>query len=76
MEKYSKARNEMFARTNDVVPWNIVRADDKRVERLNVIKDLLTRLHYADKDTKLIRPNSDIVFPYAEAHLLSGAIAK
>ncbi|MBP0624972.1 polyphosphate kinase 2 [Cupriavidus consociatus] len=75
-KKYSKARNEMLARTNHVVSWNIVRADDKRVARLNVIKDLLTRLHYADKDTKLIRPNSDIVFPYSEAHLLSGAIAK
>lgn len=75
-KKYSKARNEMFSRTNDGVPWNVVRADDKRLARLNVIKDLLARMHYAGKDTKLIRPNPDIVFPYAEAHLLSGAIAK
>lgn len=75
-KKYSKARNEMFSRTNDVVPWNVVRADDKRVARLSLIKDLLTRLHYADKDQELIRPNPEIVFPYAEIHLLSGAIAK
>lgn len=75
-KKYSEARNEMFARTNHVVPWTVVRADDKRVARLNVIKDLLTRLHYADKDAKLVRPNSDIVFPYAEEHLVSAAIAK
>ncbi|WP_371702724.1 polyphosphate kinase 2 [Cupriavidus sp. L7L] len=75
-KKYSKARNEIFARTSDIVPWNVVRADDKRVARLSVIKDLLTRLHYADKDDELIRPNPEVVFPYAEEHLLSGAIAK
>lgn len=74
--KYSKARNEMFARTNAVVPWNVVSADDKRLARLNVIKDLLHRLHYADKDEELIRPSRQIVFPYADEHLLSGAIAK
>ncbi|WP_224079132.1 polyphosphate kinase 2 [Cupriavidus laharis] len=75
-KKYSKARNEMFARTNDVVPWNLVRADDKRVARIGVIKDLLSRLHYAGKDAELVRPNPEIVFPYAEEHLLSGAIAE
>lgn len=75
-KKYSKARNEMLARTSDVVPWNIVRADDKRVARLSVIKDLLTRLHYMGKNTELIRTDPKIVFPYAEEHLLSGAIAK
>ncbi len=66
----------MFERTSGVVPWNVVRADDKRVARLSVIKDLLSRLHYANKDTELIRPNSEFVFPYAEEHLKSGAIAK
>jgi polyphosphate kinase 2 len=75
-KKYSKARNEMFARTSDIVPWNVVRADDKRVARLNVIKDVLSRLHYADKDERLIRPNPEIVFPYAIEHLLNGTIAE
>lgn len=75
-KKYSKARNEMFTRTSDIVPWNVVRADDKRVARLSVIKDLLTRLHYANKDQALMRPHPEVVFPYAEEHLLSGAIAK
>jgi len=75
-KKYSKARNEMFARTNDVVPWNVVRANDKRVARISVIKDLLSRLHYADKDDELIRPNPEIVFLYSEEHLLRGTIAE
>ncbi|MCY1245246.1 hypothetical protein D9M72_583780 [compost metagenome] len=66
----------MFARTSDIVPWNVVRADDKHVARLSVIKDLLTRLHYAHKDAELIRPDPEVVFPYAEEHLLSGAISK
>lgn len=74
--KYSKARNKMLERTGDVVPWSIVRADDKRVARLNVIKDMLHRLHYADKNHNLIQPRSEIVFPYSEEHLRSGAIAK
>ncbi|BDB29318.1 polyphosphate kinase [Cupriavidus sp. TA19] len=74
-KKYSKARNQMFSLTSDIMPWNVVRADDKRVARLSVIKDLLTRLHYANKDEALIRPNPGVVFPYAEEHLLSRAIA-
>ncbi|HWV06529.1 hypothetical protein [Ralstonia sp.] len=50
--------------------------DDKRVARLNVIKDMLHRLHYAGKDDSLVQPQADIVFPYDEMHLDSGAIAK
>jgi len=44
---YSAARNEMLARThNPTAPWTLVRADDKRLARLNIIKDVLSRLHY------------------------------
>ncbi len=42
---YSRARDEMLARTHSVAaPWTIVRADDKRHARLSLIRDLLTRL--------------------------------
>ena len=75
-DDYSVARNEMFARThNALAPWTVVRADDKQLARLNVIKDLLARLDYADKDHRLVRPNPDIVFAYAEAYLANGMIA-
>ena len=75
-DDYSVARNEMFARThNALAPWTVVRADDKQLARLNVIKDLLARLDYADKDHSLVRPNPDIVFAYAEAYLANGMIA-
>ena len=33
-----------------MAPWTVVRADDKRLARLNVIKDLLCRLDYDGKD--------------------------
>ena len=47
---YSLARNEMLARTHKpTAPWTLVRADDKHLARLNIIKDLLGRLHYPTK---------------------------
>ncbi len=74
---YSLARNEMLARThNPVAPWTLVRADDKHVARINVIKDLLGRLHYADKDEKLVHPDPQIVFPYDISNLENGQLAK
>jgi Polyphosphate kinase 2 (PPK2) len=55
---YSMAHNEMLARShNPMAPWTLVRADDKRLARLNIIKDLLGRLHYPDKDERLIGPD-------------------
>lgn len=75
-DQYSRARNDMFARTHTALaPWTVVRADNKRLARLNIIKDLLTRLDYADKSHKLIRPDPDIVFAYADAYLDNGMIA-
>ena len=74
---YSQARNEMLARThNPVAPWTLVRASDKRLARLNVIKDLLGRLHYKGKDKRLIRPDRQIVFPYNVSNLENGQLAK
>lgn len=74
--QYSQARNEMFARTHSsIAPWTVVRANNKKLARLNVIKDLLNRLDYADKSLSLIHPNPDIVFTYADAYLDNGMIA-
>ena len=74
---YSRARNEMLARTHTpITPWTLVRANDKRLARLNIIKDLLGRLHYTGKDKKLIRPDRQIVFPYNVSNLENGQLAK
>lgn len=73
---YSQARNEMFARThNPITPWTIVRADDKHLARTNLIKDLLVRLHYDDKDNSALLVNPDIVLQYHDAYAQSGVLA-
>ena len=74
---YSMARNEMLARShNPTSPWTLVRADEKRVARVAIMKDLLSRLHYTGKNRRLIRPDSEIVFPYNVSNLENGQLAK
>ena len=46
---YSRARDEMFAATDTrFAPWWVVRSDDKRRARLNLIRHLLSQLQYKD----------------------------
>jgi polyphosphate kinase len=74
---YSRARNEMLARThNPMAPWTLVRANDKHLARINIIKDLLGRLHYAGKNKQLTHPDPQIVFPYDVSNLENGQLAK
>ena len=76
-DQYSLARDEMLAHThNTITPWIIVHADDKHVARLNIIKHLLSRVHYEDKDDLLIRPDPKIVFGYDALSLENGQLAK
>ena len=75
-DDYSRARNTMFARTHtQLSPWIVVRADDKREARLNLIRDLLTRLGYPGADVTVLTPNPNVVFTYDEAYLHNGMIA-
>lgn len=75
-EAYSVARNQMLARThNPVTPWTVVRADNKRQARINLIRNLLARLHYDDKDDSLLAANPDIIFDYQEIYVRNGMIA-
>jgi polyphosphate kinase 2 (PPK2 family) len=44
---YSRARDEMFTATDtDFAPWYVVRSDDKRRARLNLITHLLAQIPY------------------------------
>jgi polyphosphate kinase 2 len=46
---YSRARDEMFAATDTgFAPWYVVRSEDKRRGRLNMISHLLERIPYED----------------------------
>ena len=74
--EYSKARNEMFARTHSpFAPWMVVRANDKHAARLNVIRDLLSRLDYRGRGKALLPPDPDIVFSYDPSCLVNGMIS-
>ena len=73
---YSKARNEMFARSHGTLcPWTIVRADDKKVARLQIIKEILLRLDYDGKDVELVSPDRNVIFDYDPSYLEKGGIA-
>ncbi|HXM85670.1 MAG TPA: polyphosphate kinase 2 [Stellaceae bacterium] len=75
-DDYSKARNQMLARTHtEAAPWIIVRADDKETAQLNVIRDLLSRLDYKHRDKRLIKPDRDIVRDFDPTLIETGMIA-
>jgi polyphosphate kinase len=45
--EYSRARDDMFAATDtDFAPWHVVRSDDKKRARLNIITHILDRVPY------------------------------
>ena len=75
-DDYSAARNEMFSRThNAITPWHVVRADNKKQARLNVIRHLMSLVDCPDKDEHAANPDPEIVFTYDDKYLESGAIA-
>jgi hypothetical protein len=44
---YSRARDEMFAKTDTSwAPWYVIHSDDKRRTRLNIITHLLSTIPY------------------------------
>jgi len=54
---YSRARDAMFAATDlPFAPWYVVRSDDKRCARLNVIHHLLSRIPYKEVTRNGKRP--------------------
>jgi polyphosphate kinase 2 len=75
-DAYSDARDKMFALTSSqLAPWIVVRADDKRSARLNVIRDLLARLACPETDKHLAVPDREVVFPYDETRAKVGLLA-
>ncbi|MFA6400987.1 MAG: polyphosphate kinase 2 [Salinivirgaceae bacterium] len=54
--EYSKAKDEMFKYTDiKQAPWYVVRADDKKLARLNCIHHLLSLIPYEDLTPKPIK---------------------
>jgi len=44
---------------------NLQSASEKRLARVNLMRDMLSRLHYAGKNLKLVQPDTQIVFEYS-----------
>ena len=74
---YSEARDTMLLRTHTAIaPWHIVRADDKRLARLNLMRDILSRLHYAGKKNKLVQPDPDVAFEFTPDCIAARRLAR
>jgi polyphosphate kinase len=65
---YSRARDDMLKATDTPwAPWHVVRSDDKRRARLNVISHLLSVIPYEDlKREKPVLPKREKARGYAE----------
>ena len=54
-DDYTEKRDRMLKETHtDQAPWTVVRGNDKRRARLNLIRHILTTLDYEGKDEKAI----------------------
>jgi polyphosphate kinase 2 len=72
--EYSRARDAMFEATDtDIAPWHVVRSDDKRRARLNVIAFLLTLIpHHTIKREKVTLPRRSQKRAYDDEATLAG----
>jgi polyphosphate kinase 2 len=74
---YTDARDAMLMHTShDDAPWHIVKADRKKVARLNVIRHLLSLNDYDGKDARKLKVDADVVFAFNEKALSQGLLAR
>jgi polyphosphate kinase 2 (PPK2 family) len=73
---YSDARDAMLVHTSHAdAPWHVVKADRKKLARLNIIRHLLSVNDYADKDAKHLKFDPQVVFRFDEKALSQGKLA-
>ena len=54
----------MLLQTSSVkAPWTVINANGKKHTHLNLIRDLLSRVNYQDKDEKILTVDPEIVMP-------------
>ena len=59
---YSAARDLMLKKTNSAdAPWTVIHANDKKLAHLNLIRDLLSRVSFPQKDKKILKVDPKIV---------------
>ncbi len=70
-EDYTKAKEEMFSRTNiPEAPWYIVEGNDKKRERLNCIEHILSQIQYSELDNQKIELPDRVFNPDYERRVL------
>lgn len=75
-DAYSEARNAMFMATSHAAaPWFVVKANRKKIARLNVIRHLLGQFDYKGKDEKLLKVDPAVVFKFSEKALTQDLLA-
>ncbi len=63
-DAYSAARDLMLLQTSSVkAPWTVINANSKKHTHLNLIRDLLSRVSYLDKDEKILAIDPEVVMP-------------
>ncbi len=61
-DAYTRARNEMFLKTNFAfAPWIVVHSDNKKEARINGIKHFLSRVEYPGKDQTLLVYDNKVI---------------
>jgi len=71
-DEYSKAKDEMLARTHSPYsPWIIVNSNDKKRARINIIKDILSHIEYDGKSGAEISLASDPTIVNLYSHLIN-----
>ena len=67
----------MFSRTHTTPsPWTILRADDKHLTHVNLIRDLLSRFEFEGKDRCADLVDPAIVITFNKEHLCGGRLAE
>lgn len=74
---YTKARDAMLLATHAAAaPWHIVRTDNKRQARLNLMRDVLSRLPYAGRSKTITPPDRGIVYEFTPECLSDHRLAR
>lgn len=66
-EEYTEAKEAMFFYTDTAdAPWTVIKSDCKRRARINVMRFLLNRLDYPDKNTEVVNGPDPLIVGSAE----------
>ncbi len=75
-KEYSEARNLMFLNTSHPdAPWTILDANDKKLARIELMKHLLSKLDYPDKDETLLSADEKLIFDFNVANPIWSRLA-